>query len=154
MDLASQPGDLAVDVISTRDCSAGFVTPGAGQTERWSYNMTNPNWNRRGAGSSEPATGSTVNMSRGAYGAGCYWAYVAALFRAAGNATATPTVTPSATPTATPTVPTPPSGVIWRKYYFAGAQRIAITCLRGSDTGEQRRVLTCWGTTSGARRSW
>lgn len=42
------------------------------------------------------------------------------------NATATPTPTPSATPPATPTVPPAPSGQIWRSYYFAGAQRIAV----------------------------
>jgi RHS repeat-associated protein len=65
-------------------------------------------------------------MSRGAIGDGCYWAYVAALFRAAQNATPTPTVTASPSPTVTPTVPTPPSGAIWRKYYFAGAQRVAM----------------------------
>lgn len=88
--------------------------------------MTNPNWNRRGASSSEPATGSTVNMSRDAYGAGCYWAYVAALFRAANNATPTPTMTPSATPTVTATVASMPSGVTWKAYYFAGAQRVAM----------------------------
>jgi RHS repeat-associated protein len=126
VDLASQPGDLALDVISTYNCGAAYVTLGASQTARWSYTMTNPNWTRRGGSSTESATGSTVNMSRGAYGAGCYWAYVAALFRAAQNVTPTPTMTASPSPTVTPTVASMPSGVTWRSYYFAGAQRVAM----------------------------
>ena len=74
------------------------------------------NWDRRGATRSEVASGSSVPMS---YTLGyCAYAYVATVFRAAANATPTPTSTPSATPTITATVPTPPSGVIWRKYYY------------------------------------
>jgi len=48
---------------------------------------------------------------------------MAAAFRSTANVTATPTMIPSATPTTTPTVGTLSSGVIWRKYYFAGPQR-------------------------------
>ena len=55
---------------------------------------------------------------------------VAAVIRAAGRpkvaaAPPPPTMPPTTTPTVTPTVP-PPSGVIWRKYYFAGAERVAM----------------------------
>jgi RHS repeat-associated protein len=123
--LASQPGDLAVDVISIYNCAGASLSPGAGQDVRWSYVWSNANWIRRGGSSTMPATDTTVTMTRGAAG-GCDWGMVAANFRAAGNVTPTPTLTPSATATATATVALLPSGVTWRSYYFAGTQRVAM----------------------------
>jgi RHS repeat-associated protein len=120
--LAGQPGDLAMDILAAY-CGNDAV-PGAGQTERWDQLWSNYAWNRRGATSSELVSGSSVTMSY-TFGS-CDYGYVAAVFRDAAGATPTPTLTPSASPTATPPVPTPPSGQIWRSYYFAGSQRIAM----------------------------
>jgi RHS repeat-associated protein len=124
VNLTSQPGDIAVDILAGLDC--GTFTQGSGQTERWDVTWTNPNWVRHAATSTEIATGTSVNMSYSGTYTDCDWGYVAALFRAAGNGIPTPAPTSTVTPTASPTVPTPPSGVTWRKYYFAGAQRIAM----------------------------
>jgi RHS repeat-associated protein len=120
--LAGQPGDLAMDILAAY--CGHEATPGEGQTTRWDQLWTNYAWNRRGATSSELVSGSSVTMSY-TFGS-CDYGYVAAVFRDAAGATPTPTHNPRAKPNATPPVPTPPSGQIWRSYYFAGSQRIAL----------------------------
>jgi hypothetical protein len=51
VEVDSQPGDLAVDVISALDCPGSALTPGEGQSPRWSYVWTNPNWGFQGGSS-------------------------------------------------------------------------------------------------------
>jgi RHS repeat-associated protein len=111
-----------MDILAA-DCGHDAI-PGDGQIERWDQLWSTWDWSRRAATSSELVSGSSVTMSY-TFGS-CEYGYVAAVFRDAAGATPTPTLTPSASPTATPPVPTPPSGQIWRSYYFAGSQRIAL----------------------------
>ena len=121
--LGTQPGELALDILAEYCTSA--LTPGPGQTERWDVAQPHSTWGIRGATSSEPANGTSVTMSY-SWGGPCDHGYVAVAFRSAANATPTPTPSPSPTPTSTPTAVVAPSGQIWRSYYFAGSQRIAM----------------------------
>ena len=68
------------------------------------------------------------------------------------TATHTPTHTPSPTATATPT-PTPPAGsAIYRSYYYAGGQRVAMR-VQGDPDAAKNACSTCSAITWAARRS-